>query len=296
VSTLTKQDYFDLGFDSEQWLLEHMKATMPALKHDPTPGYDLKASVHGHTTLIDCKFLKQEYRKPGWIETSNSNKRSGIFESARNFKDDLTVDVRLALMHMGQYYLYDVKAIRSAIISGQLQLSIHQSVVDDCGRKTTCKYIMMNGWSDKRFQVGGGVCNPALWNPQTSIGQGLDINLWMTGKWENTKRSLTQKEWECLIKLQPPALQPGDLITLMEGETEKTAIVLEYGGDAILHWYSNDKRGPYYNIRPPENYTLQSSRTAKLTGSPFKGSRCTMMTALVDGRTEKMSIEECYWR
>ena len=181
---MKKEDNWDLGADTERWWREHIKTTIPNLRHMARcRGYDFKGEYAGQTLLIDCKFLREEYREKGWIEIKTWGKITGIMETGKAYYYDPKVHVYLAVMAHGHHYLYDVKAIITAIQDGRLPLVKGKSV-DDTGAETDNVHVVMNGWDDPRFIVFGDRLDTKKWKPQTQIGKDIIIEKWMEGVWE----------------------------------------------------------------------------------------------------------------
>lgn len=179
---LNKQDYYDLGYDTERWWREHIKKVMPHVRHTPrNRGYDFKGEYEGMTFYVDVKFLRSEYRQKGWIELVSWGKVTGIIQTAKdNFKND-NVEVYIAILHQGRHYLIDAKEVVGAFSRGEL--NIHSGVSrDDRGVQTMNKHVIMDGFSDPRFCIIEGPLNTELWNPKTDICKRIDIEAWMNGE------------------------------------------------------------------------------------------------------------------
>ena len=181
---MKKEDYWDLGADTERWWREHVKTTIPHLRHiTRCRGYDFKGDYEGETLLIDCKFLREEYREKGWIEIKTWGKITGIMETAKEHYHNPKVNVYLAVMAHGHHYLYDVKSIITAIQDGSLPLVKGKSI-DDTGAETDNVHVVMKGWNDPRFLILSGPMKTQLWKPKTQIGRDIIIEKWMEGVWE----------------------------------------------------------------------------------------------------------------
>ena len=180
---MNRQDYYDLGNDTERWWREHVKSIMPHLRHTPRcRGYDFKGEFEGSTVYIDVKFCRSLYRQQGWMEVKTWGKLTGIIETAKEHYNNPRVDVMMVVLHCGKFHLVDVKEILRSWQKGELEL-LKGTSTDDNGETTENRYFRLNGFDDPRFQIIEGAMKPELWKPTTSIGKKVDIGLWMKGEW-----------------------------------------------------------------------------------------------------------------
>jgi hypothetical protein len=180
---MTKQDYWDLGADTERWWREHIKPVMPHLRHIPRcRGYDFKGEFEGSTVYIDTKFLRSEYRMKGWIEVMTWGKLTGIIGTAKEHFSDNNTSVYIGVMTEGKHYLIDAKELLREWNAGRLELHVGTST-DDSGTTTANKYFVIDGWADPKYCVIEGPMKEELWKPRTEIGKRIDIKDWMNGTW-----------------------------------------------------------------------------------------------------------------
>jgi hypothetical protein len=178
----TQQDYWDLGADTERWWREHVRSTVPHLRHTPRcKGYDFKGEFEGGTLLVDVKFLTVPYREKGWIEVKTWGKVTGIMQSAKEHFNNPKTDVYLAVVTEGEHYLYDVKEIIRDIQNGTLTLN-KGTCTDNMGNETEAVSVKLDGWADNRYLVFRGPMKEDLWAPQTAFGKGMNIFKWFVGE------------------------------------------------------------------------------------------------------------------
>jgi len=183
MHSLTQQDYYDLGNDTERWWRECIKGLMPHLRHVPRcRGYDFKGEFEGAVVYVDCKFLRSTYRKKGWIEVKTWGKVTGIFDTAKTYFSNPDVEVYIAIMTEGRHYLVDAKALLREWQAGRLMMN-EGTATDDRGNKTNCRHFEMDGWNDPRFCLIEGPMKTDLWKPTTPIGKLVNINAWTQGEW-----------------------------------------------------------------------------------------------------------------
>lgn len=176
-------EYHDLGYDTERWWYEHMKGTMPHLRHDPRAGgWDFVGSVGTHLTYVDVKCYRVLYRELGWIEMKSGTTPTGIISTAKTHYNNANVSVFIAVLHCGRHYMIDAKALWTAIIEGRLTVRPGKST-DDMGRTKPNKNVVIDGWDDPRFTRFEGPLNQRLWAPTTPIGRRVHIDKWMMGEW-----------------------------------------------------------------------------------------------------------------
>lgn len=181
---LSRQQYYDLGNDTERWWRENVRGVMAHLRHTPRcKGYDFKGEDGGITVYADVKFLRTEYRQKGWIEVKTWGNITGIIGTARDNYSDPNVEVYIVVMATGTWHLIDAKALLKEWNEGRLPMH-SGTATDDEGRTTETKYWLIDGWTDPRFCIAAGPLKTELWKPQTQIGQKVDINAWMEGEWE----------------------------------------------------------------------------------------------------------------
>ena len=180
---LTREDYYNLGADTERWWREHIRPVMPHIRHTPRArGQDFKGTFEGHDVYVDVKFLRSEYRMKGWIEVKTWGKLTGIIETAKREYNNPTADVFIAIMTQGRHYLIDAKALLREWNGGGLELHKGTSR-DDQGEETENRYFVMDGWADPRFCVIEGPLKEELWKPATETCKKINIKDWMEGTW-----------------------------------------------------------------------------------------------------------------
>jgi hypothetical protein len=178
------QQHFDLGADTERWWREHIRQSMPYLRHTGAKEWDFKGKCDDTTVLVDVKFCKTRYRKPGWIEVKSWGKLTGIVNAAKSVYNDDNTLVSLVVLHCGWWFMYDVKLMLQAWRGGTLPLE-ESNVWDDAqGEHIKGWNWQMKGWEDERFLIQCGPLRKELWNPRTSIGEKVDINAWFEGEWK----------------------------------------------------------------------------------------------------------------
>jgi len=183
---LTRQDYYDLGADTERWWREHIKVIMPHLRHTPrSRGHDFKGEFEGSDVYVDVKFLREEYRKKGWVEVMTWGKVTGIIHTAKEQMNNPNSSVFIAILTQGHFYMIDAKALIREWSEGNLELHTGTSS-DDEGTVTTNKHFIMNGWTDPRFLVIEGPLKESEWKPKTEVGKRINISDWMEGTWTLT--------------------------------------------------------------------------------------------------------------
>jgi hypothetical protein len=180
---MNRQDYYDLGADTERWWRDHVKAIMPTLRHTPRcRGYDFRGDFEGATVYIDVKFCRSEYRQKGWLEAKTWGKTTGIIQTALDNYKNANVDVYIVILHCGKFHMLDAKKILASYERGELPLLTGTST-DDNEEKTTNRFWQLNGFDDPRFQVIEGPMKLEHWKPSTEIGKRIDIKNWMKGVW-----------------------------------------------------------------------------------------------------------------
>lgn len=180
---MRRNDYYDIGHDTERWWREHVRGIAPGLRHSQAKGWDFHGNVEGIEVFIDVKLYRTRYRNPGWIEARSWGKPTGIVQTAIRHRRDPNVEVYIAALHCGRWYLLDVKAMLEAHARGELPLHKQATWADDGEKCEEAAHWQMNGWSDTRFLIAEGPLNPKHWNPRTTIGKSIDINAWMEGEW-----------------------------------------------------------------------------------------------------------------
>jgi hypothetical protein len=180
---LTRQQYYDLGNDTERWWREHVRGVMAHLRHTPKcRGHDFKGQDGPLTVYVDVKFLREEYRQKGWIEVKTWGKLTGIIETAREHFDNPHVETYITVLAEGRWHLLDARSLIEEWTACRLPLHTG-TATDDEGNTTETKYWLIDGWTDPKFCVAHGPLKPQLWKPQTQIGKQVDINAWMEGEW-----------------------------------------------------------------------------------------------------------------
>jgi hypothetical protein len=175
-------DFYALGEDTERWWREHVRHTMPHLRHAKAKGYDFKGHHEEVTTLIDVKFCRTQYRCPGWIEVKSRGKLTGIVNSAKESYNDMNTLVGLVVMECGKWYLHDVKGMLLAWRNSELPI-INTPVWDEAEGKSNRGWNwQMKGWNDPRFLICEGPLRKELWKPRSTLGKRLDIDAWFEGE------------------------------------------------------------------------------------------------------------------
>jgi hypothetical protein len=184
MRNLNWNQFFNLGDDTERWWREHVRQTMPHLKHVKSKGYDFRGDYDDAITFIDVKFCRTQYRRPGWIEVTTRGKITGIIKTAEIAYNHDEFMVGIVVMECGHWYLLDVVEMLRAWRDCKLQL--HESSVWDeaQGARIKAKNFQLDGWADDRFLICQGPLRKELWNPRTEIGRRIDIDAWMAGDWK----------------------------------------------------------------------------------------------------------------
>lgn len=177
----TQQDYWDMGADTERWWREHVRSTIPHLRHVSCKGYDFRGVFEENTLLVDVKFYTVPYREKGWIEVKTWGNVTGIMQSAKEHYNNPKTDVYLAVLIEGQHYFYDVKEIIRDIQKGILPI-IDGTCTDNMGNVTPSKSVKLDGWNDSRYLIFQGPMKKDYWKPQTAFGKGMDMDKWFKGE------------------------------------------------------------------------------------------------------------------
>jgi hypothetical protein len=177
---MATEDDYKIGLDTEKWFEETVKREGGAveLKHKSTDFYDFIGRFGDKLFLLDVKFLQQEYRLKGFFEISAWGKETGIFAVAKKAEN---VKVLSAILHCGEYYIIDVKALRAAVERGEVR---KYDRVNAKGCPIT--FVVMDGFDDPRFCLIKGKMSTEAWNDldKTSSLKTMDIDAWMKGQFQ----------------------------------------------------------------------------------------------------------------
>jgi hypothetical protein len=200
---MTKQEYYDLASDTEDWWAETYDEDCfgPGLiKAPPGPcDWDFRAQIGDRTLYYDVKFHRTPYRTiKGCIERSVNGITTGIVNVAEKHLNDPNVEVYVVVLesaegcpnpnkqmtHAGWYYIYDVKALLQTEIKGEIPLIQRQQYDVGYQRNGETVYWQMNDWEDRRFLCEGGPLPKKHWKPKTHFGKNvMRIDDWFLGKW-----------------------------------------------------------------------------------------------------------------
>jgi len=181
---MKRDEYYDIGYDTERWWREHVRGIAPGLRHSQAKAYDFHQKPQGMEAFIDVKLCRTRYRKPGWVECKSWGKTTGILRTAIEHRRNPNIEVFIAVLHCGQWHLLDMKAMLERHAEGALPIRKQDVWADDGERCEGSSHWQLNGWSDPRLLIAEGPLLTKHWAPTTTIGKSINIDAWMEGEWK----------------------------------------------------------------------------------------------------------------
>jgi len=177
----TENDYH-IGLDTEMWFqktIERQSKTVK-LRHIGDKQFDFIGVAGKKKFFLDVKFYKEEYRLKGWIEVQAWGKETGIFAKAREVNEHAF----LAVLHKGEYHIINVKALQTAIQSGEVQ--VREGTSWDGGLQCPIKFVVMDDFTDCRFCLFSGKMDVDSWKSSRKVStlKNMDVEAWCRGMYK----------------------------------------------------------------------------------------------------------------